>query len=348
MNNYIEEYLNHLALKGKSPLTVRNYRAYLMAFSDFAKFTPNEITLDLIDSFQTKLALSGISLVTQSYYLITIRGFLKFLRVRKELNVLDPLRIEIPKTRKKIIGGLSEDETLRLLKSAPLVGEYDIRARAILEFLLGSGVRVAELCSLKVKDIDLKEKYFKVTGKGGKERICFVNDDMTSTIKKYLATKRNSSVYLFTQYARGAYNKPISTRSIERLVADYGRKAGITKAVYPHMLRKTFACQLLRKSVDIRYIKDFLGHDSLQTTQLYTKIEQNELEKVYRLANRKSVKNVKQKEQLIMSKESFDKLRGMIGNTMANQNKILKKLEGKEKQPEKTENPRAFPHRSIN
>lgn len=334
MNSYIEEYLNYLSLKGKSSLTVRNYRSYLNAFSDFVECTPEEITLDLIDNFQTKLATSGISLMTQSYYLITIRGFLKFLRVRKELSVLDPLKIDLPKTRKRIIGGLSEDEALKLLRSAPLTSEYDIRARAVLEFLLGSGVRVAELCSLKVKDIDLKERYFQVIGKGGKTRVCFINDSMSYALKKYLSTRRNSSLYLFTQYARGR-SEAISTRSIERLITDYGKRAGITKAVYPHMLRKTFACQLLRKNVDIRYIKDFLGHDSLQTTQLYTKIEQNELEKVYRLANKKSVKNVKQKEQLIMSKESFDNLRGMIGKTMETQNKILREVRKDEALEEK-------------
>lgn len=330
MEKQIEEFLNYLSLKGKAPSTIKNYRRYLLEFNSFAKCNVEDLTLDTVDRFHSRLVTKNISLVTQSYYLITIRSFLKFLRVRKELPVLDPLRIDLPKTRRKMLDALSEDEVKRLLKVAPFFSEYNIRARAIIEFLLGSGVRVAELCSLKVSDIDLKQKWFRVTGKGNKQRLCFINNDMVVALKKYLATRRNNSIYLFTRYDKYEDGKPITTRSIERLVKECGIKAGITKPVTPHVLRRTFAAKLLRKNVDIRYIQEFLGHDSLQTTQWYTKIEQNELEKVYRIASSKTSKNVKKEtEQIIISRESLNKLRGMIGNTMRNQNEILREIREK-------------------
>lgn len=337
METYIEEFLKHLELKGRSPLTTRSYKAYLLAFAAFSKCDAVEITLDMVDRFQSSLAASGIGLQTQSYYLITLRSFLRFLRIRKDLPVLDPLKIELPKTRRKIFDGLTDEEVEKLKKAAPLQDPYDIRARAIIEFLLGSGIRVNELCLLKVSEIDLSQKWFRVLGKGGKERVCFMTDEMVRTVKKYLSNRNNTSAYLFTQYASERYeaSKPIATRSIERLINAYGVKAGITKAVYPHMLRRTFATTLLRKDVDIKYIADFLGHDSLQTTSLYTKIQRNDLEKVFRLANKKAAKSVKEDEKVILSRESFQKLTGMVGKTMQNQQKILSKLEKKEEKKEK-------------
>jgi len=331
MNKLIEEYLNYLQLKGKSPLTIRNYKSYLSIFATFSNIQDaSAISLDLIDKFQSSLAGAGISLITQSYYLITIRSFLKYLRIRKNLNVLDPLLIELPKTRRKIIGALSEDEAKKLIGVAPMLSEQSIRARAIIEFLMGSGIRVAELCSLTIKDIDLKEKWFRVTGKDNKQRVCFINDRMVVTLKKYLSTRRNNSIYLFTRYDKYDDNKPVTTRSIERLVKSYGIKAGIIKSVTPHGLRRLFAIRLLRKNVDIRYIQEFLGHESIQTTQLYTNIERNDLERVYRLASRKVSKNVKKEnEQILISRESLNKLRGMIGNAMRNQNQILREIREK-------------------
>lgn len=330
MDNLIKEYLGYLVLKGKSPLTVRNYRSYLSTFSRFYKQPAEKLTLDVIDKFQSSLAGAGISLTTQSYYLITLRSFLKYLRLRKNINTVDPLLIELPKIRRKIISAISEDEAAKLIKAAPMLSEQDTRARAILEFLMGSGIRVAELCSLTIKDIDLKEKWFRVTGKGGKQRVCFINDEMVTTLKKYLSTRRNNSIYLFTRYDNYNDNRPVTTRSIERLVKAYGVRAGIERPVTPHGLRRLFAVRLLRKNVDIRYIQEFLGHESIQTTQLYTNIERNDLERVYRLASRKVSKNVKKEnEQLLVSRESFNKLRGMIGNTMRNQNEILKEIRGK-------------------
>ncbi len=332
MNILIEEYLHYLELKGKAKSTIKNYRRYLSDFSKFANCRVEDITLDIIDKFQGKLAATQ-SLVTQSYYLITIRSFLKFLRVRKELPVLDPLRIDLPKTRRKILDALSEGEIKRLIRTIPMGSEFDIRTRAIAEFLLGSGVRVAELCRLKVSDIDLKLKWFRVLGKGDKQRVCFMTDEMVRTLKKYLQTRRNNSIYLFTRFDKYENNKPITTRSIERLIKEQGVKAAIAKAVTPHVLRRTFAARLLRKGVDIRYVQEFLGHESIQTTQWYTKIEQNELERVYRLANKKVVKDVKQSEQLIISKESFGRLHGRINKIMETQQKIMNKI--KEKPEEK-------------
>lgn len=335
MKELINEYLEYLELKGKSPLTVRDYKSHLYIFSDFVKDDMSALTIEEIDKFHSRLAGSGISLNTQALYLITIRTFLKFLRVKKGLNVPDPQAIELPKTRRKIQDALSDKDVKELLKQAPMLDPYHIRARAILVFLLGSGIRVQELCNLKVSEIDTKEKWFRVVGKGDKQRVCFMTEEMIRTLRKYLATRSNNSSYLFTQYDSGRYNadQPITTRSIERLVKEYGVRAGILKKVTPHVLRRTFAVRLLRKGVDLRYIQEFLGHESIQTTTLYTFIERTDLERIFHLANKKVVKDVKKdNEQIVLSRESFNKLSGMVGKTMERQNRILEKLDKKGKE----------------
>lgn len=334
MDDLINDYLAYIKLKGKSPLTIRNYSAYLFSFSGYLNNIPIEqITINHIDGFHTLLQSKGLSLVTQSYYLIAIRTFLNYARVKRDINTLDPQKIDIPKFRRPIHDALSNDEIESLLNAAPLMGEYNIRARAIIEVLLCSGIRVCELVNMKVNEIDLKDKWFRVIGKGNKERVCFFNESAVTAIKKYLATRSIISPYLFTHYQAGNDgNKPISTRQIERLLIDYGKKAGVTE-VYPHKIRRTFAVNLLRKNVDIRYIKEFLGHESIETTILYTKVERSDLEQIYRRASNKQVKDVKKEnEQIILSRESFQKLSGMVGKTREIQNRILEKLEDKQKE----------------
>jgi site-specific recombinase XerD len=268
------------------------------------------------------------------------------------MNVLDPEKIELPTVRRNFLDALSDDEIKALLKATNIRtdgrrkdkdlyedkidgAEYMIRARAIIEILLGSGIRVSELCGLKVTDLDLKEKYFYVTGKGDKKRICFLNDTTVFWVQKYLLTRRNDIVYLFSRYADMGNSQRLTTRSVERLVSDFGKKAGIKNPVTPHTLRRTYAAQLLKKGVDLRYIQDLMGHESITTTTFYTKIVRADLENVYRKANKKQVKNVKESEQVILSRESFSKLTGMVGKTVEQQAKILRKLEKEEKEKEK-------------
>lgn len=201
----------------------------------------------------------------------------------------------------------------------------------MIELLLASGVRVQEMCNLKVTQMDFKQKFFRVFGKGDKERVAFLNDEAVHFLRRYLAIRKNNTPYLFSSTAvRG--NGKLTTRSVERTIKECALRAGITKQVTPHMLRRCFAIRLLRKNVDIRYIQDFLGHESIATTQLYTKIERSDLERVYRLADKKETKDVKEKEQVILGRESLAKLTGMIGNTMQKQHEILRRLQGEKKE----------------
>jgi site-specific recombinase XerD len=333
----IDQFLSHLVQTGKSPLTVRNYRIYLSKFLSVSSISsPDAITLPKIDAFQQYLASRGMSLLTQSYYLLCIRSFLKYCRIHLELPVLDPLRIELPKTNRKLQIALNQDETDRLLKvilfdqQERTTSEYSFLAKAVIELLVSSGIRVSELCGLKVLDIDFANKRFQVTGKGNKERVCFLNDRAKSAIMQYLKHKKTANTYLFTSSMKET-TKPITPRSVQRIVLKYAKLAGIEKRVTPHALRRTFATLLLRKNVDIRYIQAFLGHNSIQTTQLYTLIERSDLEKIYELAQKKATKNIKDGEMVIVGKESLAKIRGTILQLTNQQKKLIAKLTPEEK-----------------
>lgn len=332
MDKYIQDYLDYLKLKGKSPLTIRNYSGYLKQFSEFCEnISPEKISINHIDSFHQKLQSRGISLRTQSYYLISIRTFLKYLKVRKDINVLDSHKIELPKIRRPIHNALSTEEVEKLLSVATFDNAYDTRARAILEILICSGIRVNELVNIKINKVDLKDKWFRVVGKGNKERVCFLNDSSIEAIKKYLENRTIVSPYLITHHLDKNSSDPITTRQIERLVKEFGKRAGIGE-VHPHKLRRTFAVTLLRKNVDIRFIQEFLGHESIMTTQFYTKVERTDLEKVFRHASKNSVKELEEEsEQISISKDSLLKLIEMLDNSRRLQNKILRKLEKGEK-----------------
>ncbi|GAB6013472.1 tyrosine-type recombinase/integrase [Viscerimonas tarda] len=147
-----------------------------------------------------------------------------------------------------------------------------IRNIAIIELLFATGMRISELCNLKVPDIDLKTGIIKVFGKGSKERVIQIcNPDIKSLLKKYrklCSNHANSDNYFFLN----RLNRPVSTQSVRLMLHQYVPKAGITKNVTPHTYRHTFATLLLEESVDVRYIQNMMGHSSITTTQIYTHI----------------------------------------------------------------------------
>ena len=314
MKKLIKEFINHEKTKGqKAKSTIENYQRYLTKFSDYTgDIKPMKVNLDLIDGFQKSLIKNKAGISTQHYYLIAIRVFLKWLRLRKDLDCLDPEKIELPKIHRKIQDSLTEKESKALLQSAIPQGKQGIRDRAVLELLIGSGIRVGEIVKLKVNDLDFENKRFIVNGKGDKDRTCYLTDGACHFLKKHLETRKYQSPYVFNTRGNG---EALNSRSVQRLVKKQAQVAGIKKTTTPHTLRRTFGCSMLRRGVDLRYIKEFLGHENIGTTTLYTKVENPELAQKFKIANKRIVKNVDggaRQEFVVMSQDNFYKLTGMI------------------------------------
>ncbi|MBI1975773.1 MAG: tyrosine-type recombinase/integrase [Candidatus Vogelbacteria bacterium] len=286
------EFLEHLEIeRGRSIKTVENYKRYLDRFFDFSNITrPDELTDEVVRSFRLWLnrqkTHTGIELcrATQNYYLIALRTFLKYLTLR-DIVSLAPPRIVLAKTVERAIEVLSHDELERLLAAPETTNLRGLRDRAILELLFSTGLRVSELCSLDREDIDIKKDDFSVRGKGGKVRLVFLSPAARDSLRAYLAKRGDIETALVIPHARCApvsEGSRLTTRSVERLVAHYARKAGITGRITPHGLRHAYATDLLENGADIRSVQALLGHASITTTQIYTHVTDRSLKEVYK------------------------------------------------------------------
>lgn len=220
---------------------------------------------------------------TQNYYLIAIRSFLKYLR-KRGIESYAPERIELAKVAERTIDLLSVQDLHRLL-SAP--GEENVKAlrdKAILELFFSTGLRLSELCSLQ-RDIDLTRDEMSVRGKGEKVRVVFISDEAKKAISAYLKKRTDMDDALFasgSKRAREDGSQRLTPRSIERMVKHYAVKAGIMDKVTPHILRHSFATDLLYNGADIRSVQMMLGHSNISTTQIYTHITDSELRNVHK------------------------------------------------------------------
>lgn len=288
--------------KGSSLLTVRNYDHYLQRFATFAKSEgvaiAEKIDQDLIHRYRLflhRLPNSAkkdvISKSTANYHLIALRTFLKYLLV-KGVNTYPPDMIELAKTDERQISFLDFEELESLLKQPNLRTLQGRRDKAILNLLFSTGLRVSELCELKIDDINLEKSEFSVSGKGGKVRVVFIDHEAKESIKNYLTLRTAANTknpYLFISY--GHTNKltanseqltaGMTPRSIQRMIKKYAKMAGITKHVSPHTLRHSFATDLLMNGADIRSVQSLLGHSSITTTQIYTHVTDQHLGEVH-------------------------------------------------------------------
>jgi len=290
------QFLEYLEIeKGRSVKTVENYDRYLMRFLEYAKVTSaKQITEKMVREFRITLnRSSGVAGTmkknTQNYHLIALRAFLKFLR-KRDVESLNPERIELAKTSARDLDLITADELNRILK-APVGDELGaLRDRAILELLFSTGLRVSELCNLN-QDIDLSRDEFSVRGKGEKVRVVFLSPSAKTAVAAYIKKRGDMSEALFISYSRGgkpsahgrsASGGRITPRSVERLVKQYAIKAGITRKVTPHVIRHSFATDLLENGADLRSVQALLGHANIATTQVYTHVTDKHLREVHR------------------------------------------------------------------
>lgn len=284
------EFLEYLEIeKGRSIKTVENYDRYITRFFAYAKTTsPAHIKETTVREFRLHLnrqeGVSGtLKHKTQNYHLIALRAFLKFLR-KRNIESLNPERIELAKVGARDLDLISTQELNRLMEGPKGSSLQSLRDRAILELLFSTGLRVSELCGLD-RDLDLSRDEFSVRGKGEKVRVVFLSPAAKKAIKEYLEKRGDVDDALFAQMGRAAKSAKdlrLTPRSVERIVKAYATKAGITRKVTPHVIRHSFATDLLENGADLRSVQALLGHSNIATTQVYTHITDKHLREVHK------------------------------------------------------------------
>ncbi|MBM3210090.1 hypothetical protein FJZ39_02015 [Candidatus Saccharibacteria bacterium] len=295
VSSLIKDFVESIEVeRGRAARTAENYDHYLLRFLDFAGYDlrPEDITSELVRKFRLWLNRfksengENLALITQSYHLIALRGFLQYLS-KRDIISLSPEKIELPKVARKQVVFLHFDEIERLLEQIPLDSEQGLRDRAIVELLFSSGLRVSELVNLNRDHVNTTRREFMVRGKGQKDRPVFIGQAAAARVEDYLAARTDSLPPLFLGYSRttlsdttGDYRR-LTARSIQRIVSKYARLAGITKKVSPHTMRHSFATDLLMNGADIRSVQSMLGHSNIATTQVYTHVTDEHLREVY-------------------------------------------------------------------
>jgi site-specific recombinase XerD len=304
------QFLEYLEIeRGRSQKTIENYDRYLNVFLKWAHIKePNEITDDLVRNFRIHLNRledqNGHTLkkVTQGYYVIALRSFLKYL-AKRDIKSLQAEKLEIGKIPEREVEFLESDEVERLIAAANGLDFKSLRDRAILEMLFSAGLRVSELINIDRDKLNLESGELSVRGKGDKIRVVFISDSAKQSLKNYLEKRTDIDPALFVRDEKAQEkfkkNESVETRfvapkgtkkdelrltprSIQRIVKHYAVKAGIVKDVHPHTLRHSFATDLLINGADIRSVQAMLGHSSITTTQVYTHITNQQLREVHK------------------------------------------------------------------
>ena len=298
----INDFLEHLEVEaGRSKKTIENYRLYLERFVEISleilnkdEMGPEDITKDLLRKYRLKLNRYGsengeedLKVITQTYHLIALRGFLKYL-ARREIKSLDPSLVDLPRVARQQVTFLHFDEVEDMLNQIDLTTESGLRDRAIIELLYSGGLRVSELVGLNRDSINLERREFMVRGKGSKDRPIFISQSAADRVQDYLDARTDSQPAVFLNNSRntqavdtsGNYRR-MTARSVERIIEKYARLAGITKHVSPHTLRHSFATDLLMNGADLRSVQSMLGHADISTTQIYTHVTDKHLREIH-------------------------------------------------------------------
>ena len=283
ISQLLKDYLDYLEIeKNRSPRTRENYERYLKTFFASEKIRGlSDLTLESVKNFRLFLARQKhIKKISQTYYIIALRNFLRFLS-KKDYDTVAPDKIELPKIPQRQIEMIEFPDLERLLAAPKSDSLRGLRDKAILEMLFSTGLRLSELCGLD-RYLDFNRGEITVRGKGEKLRLVFVSDTAKAAIKAYLAKRGDTLNDLFVSLnKKGEVIGRITPRAVQRLVNFYARKAGITRRLTPHGLRHLFATDLLMNGADLRSVQELLGHASVSTTQIYTHITDKHLKEIH-------------------------------------------------------------------
>ena len=282
----IENYANYLRFeKNASENTIEAYVSDLQKLQNFAEqnlasVTPITISYEHLQDFLYQVSKINYSERTQARWISSIKGFFSFL-LEDELREDNPSALlETPKLGLYLPDTLSLEEIEKLISATDENTDLAKRNRCMIEVLYGCGLRVSELTELQISNINFKENYLKIQGKGDKVRFVPLADYTADFIKDYINNIRSKqkinpkhSDILFLN-SRGAQ---ISRQMVFLIIKEIVRKAGIQKNISPHTFRHSFATHLLQNGADLRFIQEMLGHSSITTTEIYTHLNTEEL-----------------------------------------------------------------------
>jgi len=302
--NLKTEFLEYCELdKGQSQLTISNYDRYLGRFFEWLQnnnkqkdvdqeskkgIFPEDISQESIRQYRLFVNRlkdhngREIKKSTQNYHILAIRAFLRFLAFRG-VGCLSPEKVSVAKTGDREITFLNSEELQSILESPNTEILQGLRDRAILELLFSTGLRVSELASLNIEDINFERGEIAILGKGKKLRVVFISQNALYWLDQYIKNRGFLSKDQEAEEPLFLSNKEsrLTVRSIERIVKKYSAVAGISKQVSPHTLRHSFATDLLISGADIRSVQSLLGHSSITTTQIYTHVTDQHLREIH-------------------------------------------------------------------
>lgn len=295
MRKELRRFLNHLKYeKNASSYTIASYRGDLNQLVDYIEERGaglREIDKVILRGFLARLHERGNKKSTVARKLASVRSFFQFCLKKRWLEDNPAKVVATPKQEKHVPSFLSEEEMAHFLDLPQRTDNVlDLRDRALLELLYATGMRVGEIVGMNVEDVNFAERLIKVRGKGKKERLLPFGRKAEVSLRSYFRLRslinkgKIEERPLFLNY-RG---KRLTSRSVERIVDKYIRRAALRRKISPHSLRHSFASHLLSRGADLRVIQELLGHESLATTQKYTHIDLRQLLEVYRKSHPRS------------------------------------------------------------
>lgn len=279
---YINDFLEYLTvIKKHSDNTINSYKIDLIEFYEINNNLLN-VSEDDVFRYLKYLYDRDLNRNSISRKLSSIRTFYNYL-VNNDLVKINYFSdISNPKKNKNLPHYLKDDEINKLFSIPDTSTALGQRNLLIIEMLYATGVRVSELVNIKLKDIDIYNDSIKIMGKGNKERIVFFGSFCKSALEIYLDEGRKEldkkgSIYLFLN----KFGNKLSDRMIRNILDDLILKAGVEKHVHPHMIRHTFATDMLNSGADLMTVKELLGHESINTTSIYTHVSNEQIRRVY-------------------------------------------------------------------
>lgn len=284
---YILDFLEYLDVVRKhSNHTIRNYRVDILDFLAFNNNKILDIDKDIVNNYMKKLYDRGLSKATISRRLSSLRGFYEYLIKKEIISKNYFIGIKNPKKENalpKLVKDIDIDKMFNIPDIRKPLGQRNL---LIIRLLYSTGIRVSELINIKLNDIDTNERTIKILGKGSKERVVVFGNNTKDILEVYL---NNGRYYLNSRKCEylilNKDGNKISDRYIRKIIDDIIAKASIEMHVSPHMLRHTFATVMLNNGADLVSVKDLLGHESLNTTSIYTHVSDEKIKEVYSKAH---------------------------------------------------------------
>ncbi|OQX62007.1 MAG: site-specific tyrosine recombinase XerD [Desulfococcus sp. 4484_241] len=287
-DRHVDQYMNYLLIeKGLSDNTLEAYGSDLADYVRFLKeqgisrFSERDMTVIL--KYLIHLRERGLDRRSRARHLVTLRGFYRFLAQEKILPYNPVETIDLPKKGLKLPEVLTIEEVKALLDAPDVTTPKGMRDSAMIELMYAAGLRVSELVSIKVHDVNTEAGFVRVYGKGSKERVVPIGRYATEKLETYIKTvrpallKNNVSSYLFVAWK----GRPMTRQGFWKALKKYGRAAGIRKNIKPHSLRHSFASHLLEGGADLRSVQIMLGHADISTTQIYTHVTYSHLKNAH-------------------------------------------------------------------